>query len=323
MEWSDKLMKFLEQRRYLDARNVKSALTTAYEHNHALFQAKKSWSMVLNYPLSTKFLRERNLKQIASGQPVVLLDGLKRKIYKYPVEPGEGRRLFELLAVLSNVVRESASRIVFPLCADMLDTSACFVVLNMYQPPLSKERAQKYIVWFVEEVVAAVKELHALDIAHLDIRLENICIDYNSSKVMLIDLDRSRKASVCDHTVYDLYGRHEMYKFESSEWTLSHLDWKQVGLMIEAIIESPHEANIESPHEANIEPPQRHEFIQELIKRGTLMECTISYRLLTVISDCTCIVFTVVISATELTTHIPFLSGAYVPAMHKKWNHSF
>ena len=258
VQWSDEMITFVEKRRYLEEQyQVAPALKCAYEYNHQLWAGKggPEPSESLNYPLSTHFLQSRNLEQIDSGQSIVLLDRVNKRVYKYPI--GDSKRLTELYCM--NLVGElpESTRIAFPLSLNELGTSVNFFEFKMYTPSLSKEDAQNYIVWFVEGVVAAVNQLHhAYNIAHLDIRLANLCIDYDTNQVVLIDLDRSRRASLCDSRVYELYGRHEMYRRESTKWTLSNLDWKQVGLMIEDIFSSP----------------QHHDFIRKLIKEGTLID---------------------------------------------------
>lgn len=75
----------------------------------------------------------------------------------------------------------------------------------MYGSPLTNDEIQTHIVWFVEEVVEAVNELHRNKIAHLDIRKENVCMNYTNNRVMFIDLDRWRAATLSADVVYDTY----------------------------------------------------------------------------------------------------------------------
>ena len=190
VQWSDEMVKFVEKCRYLEQHEVESALRNAYQHNHQLWARKDPEpSRTLNYPLSTRFLQSRNLEQIESGQSIVLLDQLNKRVYKYPVDRTEQATLYKLYIMRPLGEVTESTRIAFPHSLEDMGTFVDYFVYKMYQPPLSKEDAQNHIVWFVEEAVAAVEELHAQNIAHLDIRLENFCIDCDNNRVMLSDLD--------------------------------------------------------------------------------------------------------------------------------------
>ena len=68
--------------------------------------------------------------------------------------------------------------------------------------------------------------LHRLGLAHLDVRLPNVCVgeDYN---IKLIDFDRSSSRDDVSK-----YGEHFMYTYETEERKVQHLDWKQFGLLM-------------------------------------------------------------------------------------------
>ena len=54
-------------------------------------------------------------------------------------------------------------------------------------------------------VVCQLSYMQRIDIAHLDIRRENICMDYKSNRVILIDSDRWRKCVIrCNYSVVPL-----------------------------------------------------------------------------------------------------------------------
>ena len=258
LEWSDSRLQFLEEDRYLNMDEVDSSLTRAYQHNHRLWRLQRSHRdrSALCYPLSTAFLQQHHLKQLESGQSIVLLNEQNKKVYKYHVDPLYQTRVRELYFrhQLLHFRGIHTQRIAFPEAIQILDGSECnFSVCQMYDPPLKPDKAKIHIVWFVREVVKAVSELHELDIAHLDIRLENICIDHDHCRVMLIDLDRSREAS-SRKDVHEVYGHHEMYLKERG-WTLAKLDWKQVGLMMQLIFATDSSRNPE--------------FVEKLINEGT------------------------------------------------------
>lgn len=76
------------------------------------------------------------------------------------------------------------------------------------------------------------------DLAHLDIRLDNIYGDRNSNEfqAILIDLDRSQPKSVKHaRSRLEIY-KSEMYRVPDRSWTLDKVDWRQMGIMVFAIL---------------------------------------------------------------------------------------
>ncbi len=59
------------------------------------------------------------------------------------------------------------------------------------KPPITVGKAKSMLKEFTSAVVLALKGLHEQGIAHLDIRLENIC--FNHGKVVFIELDKEPK----------------------------------------------------------------------------------------------------------------------------------
>ena len=187
---------------------------------------------VLNYPLSSSFLEANHVKQLPSGQSIVLVNERDRKLYKYPMLSTEREVLSELESDLSNGRISTLERSALPLAIRYIGSMRYFE-FKLYDQPLFEEEARRHKVWFVDEVVKAVNELHdSAHLAHLDIRLENICVDDETNRLILVDLDRSRRSSENVRYVRRLYGTHEMYNGLNT-WTVSELDWKQVGLMID------------------------------------------------------------------------------------------
>ena len=75
--------------------------------------------------------------------------------------------------------------------------------------------------------------LHSFNMAHLDIRVDNICVNSNSDLVF-IDLDRSvnnpeRKAYNFNH----MY-QNKQYSVEVG-WNFRQVDWLQVGYLLMAL----------------------------------------------------------------------------------------
>ena len=111
-----------------------------------------------------------------------------------------------------------------------------FLAFPAQLPPLRSRDVGECLSDFLHRTAEALKELHSLGYAHLDVRVPNICFYKNSNSyhVILIDVDRCREIIVQDVTGY--VG--EMYKYTRSAdpcvpetWTTEHLDWKQLGLL--------------------------------------------------------------------------------------------
>ena len=86
---------------------------------------------------------------------------------------------------------------------------------------------------FVKLVCEAVNELpNTFHLAHLDLRLANICLtnESNDFAVKLIDLDRSQSSE--RHSCWSRHpGRSVMYKTRD-DWALYNMDWHQIGMMM-------------------------------------------------------------------------------------------
>ena len=113
-----------------------------------------------------------------------------------------------------------------------------FWIYNRLDPPWNADKALHHIVKFTENVIIAIKELHDFGIAHLDIRLDNICFIPSTETPVLIDLGRCRNANeqyICD-SVYQkscMYSVPQYYK-ENLVVPLPNkkMDWVQVGFML-------------------------------------------------------------------------------------------
>ena len=65
-----------------------------------------------------------------------------------------------------------------------------FMFKKQQEQPLSKALAKLCLGDFVRQAVCALKELHELGFAHLDVRLPNVCFTHDG-EVRLIDFDRA------------------------------------------------------------------------------------------------------------------------------------
>ena len=122
---------------------------------------------------------------------------------------------------------------------------------------------------FVASVHEAITELHdKFNVAHLDIRLGNICIDGAPGTFVakLIDLDRSHSAGmpflVSDVSKYTSV----MYKGKD-DWTLGQLDWRQLGIMIFGFLNNTPSVSYHSS-----EPKPNSGFLKGLVDDGILKQ---------------------------------------------------
>ena len=185
-------------------------------------------------PMTVSFLRAKfgaDSYQLHSGESVVIMCPSRHLVYKFPL----GRRAFASLTYFATNL--DLQRTAKPRIATSLRG---WFEYDAYSPPLSSSNARQYIVPLVETVVEAIKELHGVGSAHLDIRLENICFDGNS-RAILIDIDRSCRITDGPSSLYVLYSKSEMYKCPTASWTCENLDWKQFGMLIQELAGSTHD----------------------------------------------------------------------------------
>lgn len=104
-----------------------------------------------------------------------------------------------------------------------------FCVFRVLLPPLHSAQALPCLGYLLDSVATAIEELHQLEFAHMDIRLDNICFTHENGKVVavLIDLDHcnevdSFEGASCAEVMYN-FGVHQV---ESSCF-----DWRQLGLI--------------------------------------------------------------------------------------------
>ena len=122
--------------------------------------------------------------------------------------------------------------------------------------------ARRYIVEFTTSVIDAIKELHAtVSLAHLDIRLDNIC--FKNDCAVLIDFDRSCALHESARYLVSKWGESAMYMPPSQDWTVERVDWRQLGIMVLALLNDTSEKSYHS------EPTNsQHPFFHKLVKEG-------------------------------------------------------
>ena len=121
----------------------------------------------------------------------------------------------------------------------------------------------------MENVSAELEGLHRTDnVAHLDVRLENICFKRSTRGVTLIDFNMFMRAN----RAANLYTTYDSVMYDSGkDWTCEQLNWKQVGLMIASIICGYHDY-----HKIKLEELPS-DLLQDQFLHGLLCEGIVTY----------------------------------------------
>ena len=133
----------------------------------------------------------------------------------------------------------------------------------LLKPPIKRETARSDIVPLVSSVVFALNEVHGHGLAHLDIRLDNICFD-TENRAIFIDLDRCQNV---DDTVCAEVAKSLMYPFHNG-WVYRQWDYVQLGLMIARFICPVSGAEYHTVEPLWSLPPLNHGFLEKLYREG-------------------------------------------------------
>ena len=170
---------------------------------------------------------EEGWSGIMSGHSVVILDPRQGKILKCNFTPWLEARLLRLFFMTQ------LERSLLPNGRMLVGPKEYFTYKLLLKPI---DRYEARIVFrgvdgFADGVFKAVRELHdTCSLAHMDLRLENICFDNQTQWPILIDLDRSAlKDSECDR--HHLPSTSTMYQPLGENWVLENIDLLQMGLM--------------------------------------------------------------------------------------------
>lgn len=212
-------------------------------------------------PLTEQYIQNTfslSAQQVKSGESVVILDNIHA--YKRSFRVRALQRLVTL--ALSPVPWQSYKACALP---SVSSTIVNFFVFDRYSRALTVEEIARldFKNRFITAVLESLKVMHEeARIAHLDIRIENICWD-DQQRVVFIDLDRSAAVETpAKSCVGRKYGNSKMYLFKD-DWTAQNVDYRQVAVMIGLI-----EGN-RSPH--TISPKLTHQFIATLYNDGKLI----------------------------------------------------
>lgn len=183
-------------------------------------------------------------------------------MYKYPLSCKKSDRLRELLKGEHNIKYASLPQ------SEKKVGRCYFFVFEALKFPKSRKEAKVNFLSFVEQIVKALKELHDNEIAHLDIRLDNICFNDNDEPI-LIDLDRSEK--VTKLAKFNIYGKSNMYTYKEG-WTAENLDWRQLAILLHYILLSDEEvASKRFDYHALDASSSPHDYISKMYSEGNTM----------------------------------------------------
>lgn len=291
--WNEELMQFIitpfvyrdTQEFELDFRSVALEQREIFDANG--IRAQQPFQSVI--PLTSSFLGMfgADAIQLCSGDSFVIQT--TDNIYKFPFFVPERERLQFLQLSFQhnrNSIR-SMSKCILPHDCHLFSDSIIFYVYPRCKyPPLSREVVRSFFSntvyrhWWVQTVIEAIQEFHEYEMAHLDIRLPNIC--YHDNRAVLIDLDRSvaiknrtfnnpeDKTIFVTNTLGKYSSSSEMYKVtfdcNDDKECLIKLDYKQLAILLMNILDPADNTN------SNVTPPnltESHQFCQELY-RGVL-----------------------------------------------------
>ncbi len=227
--WSDMKLMYCRECFKLKKDDVFTEIRDAFM-KQSEFEITGVFSNEFTFPLSPEFVKENfatDAYQMKSGNSVVILCPSERSVYKSALTRGEDRRLHCLLRNFQYDLQYSS----LPIDIKFIGCAVYYkyIALNM---PLKKEDALKVIPLFVKDVVEAITELHDVGMAHLDIRLENVCYN-DSGHAILIDLGRSVETT---EIKFKSYGNSLMYCKPYKEWTAQNADWRQLAMMVHYIL---------------------------------------------------------------------------------------
>ena len=184
--------------------------------------------------LPKKFLAKGGYTQIMSSHSIILQK--EDKVYKWISHKDERGQIWKLYAMRNKI------QLKYSLLPKGIEEIAEveFFVYTKLSDSLTVDQVRQKAVFpaFVLGVIAALKELHAAGYAHLDVRLDNICLDDDRNPV-LIDLDRSRPANDVIQ-VQSMYAESCMYKIPDEVGEKKgknyQMDWVQLAYMIVWVI---------------------------------------------------------------------------------------
>ena len=232
LTWSDETLDFRSTNDIVLKRHIIHDIKTAVqlEKSKIITRPERTKDLFL-LPLSKSFVEQKfgeGSVQCYSGLSIVIINGNNKKVYKKSFEMSAGERLSNLLHA------DPIDQCVLPTAR----TGDGFYVFDLVHSPLTHVQAKTCLILFASTVKDAITSIHQRQIAHLDIKLENVCYDVNLSKALLIDFDRSVESTLfLSSPIYleETYGKSIMYTIPTTfpiDANHSNIDWRQFGIML-------------------------------------------------------------------------------------------
>lgn len=218
-------------------------------------------------------LIERGATQVLSSSSLIV----KSNTAFWKFNRQASRTYRELAGEAKHLARQKQKLFQFTLLPVSIEKhgDCAFDKLEPLQPPLSRENAKQCLLSLLDGLQRALEELHKNDIAHLDVRLPNICFRQEACvTVILIDADRCQLAARGSTSgVFSHYNMSDMYRqgTQYGTWTNRQADMRSVGMMICFILDS--QLTPEDYHsmlrEKKVDPQLCEEpFIKQLLEKG-------------------------------------------------------
>ena len=207
-----------------------------------------------------------NPKQIPSQGAIMVSCG--DSIFKRPLWNLHACVLTRVVSQLTVVAlsRPSQNAITIQKQPAIISETYFFKYDRVHYDPMTEEEAKKCLQHFFSEVRSVIGQLHdTYKLAHMDIRLDNICFN-QQFKPILIDLDRSEMLGT------DL-GEESVYASCMSRRAMSpgKTDWMQLGWMIAWILE-PGEDYHDRDFEGLSDNMKENAMLKTLIQEGLVSE---------------------------------------------------
>ena len=165
---------------------------------------------------------------------------MQDQVYKMPVTGSAEKRLLDLFYQKQG---SSPKQVLLP----HYRKKRFFVYPRLDKPSDIKSLKDSYIS-FAASVINALDELHGqLGLAHLDVRLPNICFRKEDSEAVLIDLDDSQPIGHRPVGVFNVDSHMYSKQYENTE----NYDWRQLAIILLRIWECKdfdyHKGSLEFP----------------------------------------------------------------------------
>lgn len=169
-------------------------------------------------------------EQLPSGQSIVLRSA--DAVYKGDLQILPNQNIYwHLFGCCISVAAAKKNRFLMH-CNTVVVEGCVFKRFQRLEDRMRVDEAQRCLTDLLKGTAKAIEQLHALGIAHMDIRLENICFGIIDGKFapVLIDLDRCQSAN----DEGEVLPTSCMYILPESAHskTMASYDWLQLGWMV-------------------------------------------------------------------------------------------